>query len=389
MKLQSSHAVACLAALTALSSNARAQESRTRDSSGVKVIEHDARKDAPIAFRLGDKPLLEVGGGESNVADQFEHSQGYLRGVRLSDGGVAVIDVSRVHYFDANGKRTLIVGNRRPQPGPFYYLTSICRTNGDTLVLNDMHDESITVLDRNGIVLRKFFQKDNGSAPFSFCFDDGTFVLERSVGEILNGQRGITRLRADGSIVNPVGTFQAPPFDMVTGVTLTVVASGDALYTGNPFTGEIREHDALGRLRRIIRTTDQGDSIAKAEAEERMDKTIPLNVVGADRTRRMDMMRARPYASRWPVMMDYLVGTDRTIWVRDFKKVHPSPDFWTAIDSAGKIVGRLEVPLASGRVPSPQVISFGRDYVMLRRFDENRLTYVSTYPLRRIDGRSP
>src|SRR6185503_5791609 len=128
-------AIALTAALSPLAAHATAQDARTRDSSGVRIIENSARKDAPVRFRLGDKPLLEVGGTESNADDQFEHTQGYLRGVRLSDGGLAVIDVSRVHYFDASGKRTLIVGNRRPQPGPFYYLTSICRTNGDTLVL--------------------------------------------------------------------------------------------------------------------------------------------------------------------------------------------------------------------------------------------------------------
>ena len=381
--------LAAISLTAALSSLATAQDARTRDSAGVRIIENPARKDAPVRFRLGDTPLLEVGGSlESNPGDQFDHSQGYLRGVRLSDGGLAVIDVSRVQYFDRSGKRTLIVGNKRPQPGPFYYLTSVCRTNGDTLVLNDSHDESITVLDRNGTVLRTFFQKDNGNAPFSFCFDDGSFVLERAVGEIMNGQRGITRLRVDGSIVNPVGTFQAPPFDMVTGVTLTVVASGDGLYTGNPFTGEIREHDALGRLRRIIRTADQGDSVTAAEAEERMARTIPNNVVGADRTNRMEMMRARPYSPRWPVMMDYLVGPDRTIWVRDFKKVHPSPDAWTAIDSTGKIVGRLEFPSTAERTFPLQVISFGRDDVMVRRFDANRATYLTIYPLMKNDGRS-
>ena len=370
--------------------HASAQEARTRDSSGVRIIENSARKDAPVRFRLGEKPLLEVGGtAEVNSDDAFDHTQGYLRGVRLSDGGLAVIDVSRVHYFDASGKRTLIVGKKRPQPGPFYYLTAICRTNGDTLVLNDMHAESITVLDRNGTVIRTFFQKDNGNAPFGFCFDDGSFVLERSVGEITSGRRGIARLRVDGSIANQLGTFQAPPFDMVTGVTLTSVASGDALYISHPFTGEIREHDALGRLRRIIRTADQGDSITAAEAEERMSRTIPLNVTGADRTRRMEMMRARPHAPRWPVMMNFLVGPDGTMWIQDFKKVHPSPDYWTAIDSAGKIVGRLEIPPTPERTIPHQVISFGRDYVMLRRFDANRATYLTIYPLTRIDGRSP
>ena len=87
-------------------------------------------------------------------------------------------------------------------------------------------------------------------------------------------------------------------------------------------------------------------------------------------------------------MMDYLVGPDRTIWVRDFKKVHPSPDAWTAIDSTGKIVGRLEFPSTAERTFPLQVISFGRDDVMVRRFDANRATYLTIYPLMKNDGRS-
>jgi hypothetical protein len=92
-------------ALVVLTATATAQEARSRDSAGVRIIENPARKDAPVRFRLGDKPLFEVGGIESNPDEEFDHKQGYLRGVRLSDGGLAVMDVSRVHYFDENGKR--------------------------------------------------------------------------------------------------------------------------------------------------------------------------------------------------------------------------------------------------------------------------------------------
>lgn len=41
-----------------------AQDARTRDSAGVRITENPARMDAPVRFRPGDKPLLEVGGLE-------------------------------------------------------------------------------------------------------------------------------------------------------------------------------------------------------------------------------------------------------------------------------------------------------------------------------------
>ncbi|HEX6314708.1 MAG TPA: hypothetical protein VFZ73_07610, partial [Gemmatimonadaceae bacterium] len=88
------------------------QDARTRDSSGVRIIENSALKDAPLRFRLGDTPLFEVGGVEANPDEEFDHKQGWLAGTRLSSGGLAVIDLTRVHYFDSKGKRIRIVGRR-------------------------------------------------------------------------------------------------------------------------------------------------------------------------------------------------------------------------------------------------------------------------------------
>lgn len=364
------------------------QDTRTRDSAGVRIIETSARKDAPVRFKLGDRPLLEVGGIESNPDDEFDHKQGYLLGVRLSNGGLAVIDVSRVHYFDAQGKRTRIVGRKGQGPEEFQYLTAICRTRGDTLLLNDSHNRRISVLDGSGRILRTILQGDNGTAGSDACLDDGTFVLERRIGELTERQNRITRLRTDGTIVNVLGTFSTPPFDMITMVGSSTVAWGNSLYDGDPFTSQIRVHDALGTLRRIIRTADRGDRITDSEAEQRMAMTIPTNVTAAERKSRMDMMRARPHASAWPVFFTIKLAADGTIWVLDYKRKYPSPDVWTAIDSTGRILGRLQFPPVPERTISPQVLSFGRDYVMLRRFDPDGATSIGIFPLIRIDDRS-
>jgi hypothetical protein len=136
------------------------------------------------------------------------------------------------------------------------------------------------------------------------------------MGELGARQYRVTRLRTDGSIVDVPGTFGPFAFDMVTMVVPTLAASGDALYYGDPFTSEIRVYDASGRLRRVIRTADQGDRITDADAEERMAMTIPRNVTAAERTARMERLRARPHARTWPVFMKFEVGSDGTIWVQ-------------------------------------------------------------------------
>jgi hypothetical protein len=376
-----------IAALVAPTATATAQDSRSRDSAGVRIIENSARKDAPVRFWLGDKPLIEVGGTESNPDEEFDHKQGYLRGVRLTNGGLAVIDVSRVHYFDASGKRIRIVGRKGQGPEEFQYLTAICRTRGDTLILNDSHNRRLSILDGSGRILRTILQGDNGSAPFSFCLDDGSFLLQRMIGEIDARQTRISRLSTDGSVVNVAGTFNSSGFDMVTQAVPTISSSGDAMYYGDPFKSEIHEYDALGRLRRIIRTADQGDRITDAEAEARMAMTIPRNVTGAERTARMERMRVRPHARNWPAFSKFEIGSDGTIWVSDYKKTFPSPDTWTAIDSTGRIAGRLVFPPTPQGTLRPEILSFGRDNVMIRRFDADGATYLTVLPLVRTDGR--
>ena len=377
-----------LAALTVLGrANASAQEARSRDSAGVRIVENAARKDAPVRFRLGDKPLFEVGGLELNPDEEFDHKQGYLRGVRLSNGGFAVIDVSRVHYFDARGKRVRIVGKKGRGPEEFLYLTSICRTRGDTLILYDSHNRRLSVLDGNGRILRTILQGDNGNAPTDFCLDDGSFVLERM--DQLNGlrQKRVTRLRTDGSIRNVVGSFRML-FDMITMAPTSIAVSGDLVYYGNPFTSEIRVYDSSGNLRRIIRTADKGDRITDTMAEERMAWTIPGNVTGTARTKQMDRLRALPrVGNTWPAFYRFVVGSDGTIWVQDYDQKTLS-GAWTAIDSSGRIVGRLIFPSVPWRAINLEVHSFGHDYVIVRRIDTDMASSLAIYPFVKIDGRS-
>jgi hypothetical protein len=368
-----------LAVTLFVNARAAAQDARVRDSSGVQIIENSALKDAPIRFKLGDIPFLEVGGIEANPDEEFDHKQGWLAGARLSSGGLAVIDLTRVHYFDSKGKRIRIVGRRGQGPDEFQTLTTICRTRGDTLVVNDMSNRRVSILAENGSIVRTILQGDNGAPSGSACFEDGSFIVQRSVGMARNRQAHVTRLRTDGSVANVVGTFDMTGFDLVTQTPLRILASRNAIYLANPYTSEVRIHDALGRLRRIIRTADHGDRITEALAEARLDAAFP----GQGR------MRAAPrIAQAWPVFYTLEVGSDGTIWVQDFDpRTFAPPDAWTAIDSTGRILGRLIFPPRPGG-RTPHVQGFGRDYVIVKRFDEDRAQGIAVFPLLRIDGRS-
>ena len=122
----------------------------------MRIVQNPARARAPVVFRLGATPVIDLGGPEEPTDNEFNPSQGYLRAARLSDGGFAVIDVARVHFFDARGKRVRIVGKTGAGPAEFRYLIAICRTRGDTIVLSDSHNRRLAILDKSGTFVREF-----------------------------------------------------------------------------------------------------------------------------------------------------------------------------------------------------------------------------------------
>lgn len=357
-----------------------AQAPTVRDSAGIRIVENPSRLEAPVVFTLGARPNFDVGGLESDPDVEFNHRQGYLRETFLSDGRFAVIDVVRVHFFDATGKRLKIFGREGAGPEEFRYLTSICRTRGDTLVLEDGQNRRVAIMDGNGNFVRTIPQRDLGRPPFDGCFDDGTLLLERTVGPAEARQNRLTRLRLDGSVVDTLGVFPSG-FDIVTQSETTVLAAGARFYYGNPATSEVRVYDRDGRLRRIVRSDDPRERISDADVERKLASSIPTNVSPAERKARMDQMRAVPHSSTWPAYRGVEVGSDGRLWIEDYQRTHPSPDRWTAFDSTGRLIARLVIPPPVQRVPPFQVIAFGRDGILVRRWDDDQATHLTVYPL--------
>jgi len=93
--------------------------SRRTVEGGVEVVSNPARLTAPLTLRLSDSALLKVGGFRGNANDEFNHLNGYLTGVLLSDGGLALADWTRVRIFDDRGEQTAVVGTEGSGPGEF------------------------------------------------------------------------------------------------------------------------------------------------------------------------------------------------------------------------------------------------------------------------------
>jgi hypothetical protein len=383
--------IATILALFVTSVSGAQSVPRIRDSAGVRIIENGARLSAPVRFALGTKPLMDVGGLEDNTANEFNHKQGYLRGVLLSTGDLAVIDVNRLHFFDPAGKRKRIVGREGSGPGEFRYLTGICRTRGDSIVVTDARNSRLTVLDGTGSYVRDIVNPDPSAyLPFNGCLGDGTFVLQRFTRMPESRSIRVTRHRLDGSVVDSVGPFDAGPYDMATQREAQVIAAGKSVYFADGF-GDVRvfavsepRQAALvpareGTLRQtIIRSADPLVGITDEDREKGWMSTIPTNTPSDQVKQRMDRMRAMPRDKTWPAHFRAQVDPAGRVWLEDY----PRPNGvrgWTAFDADGKLLGRLIIPSQAGK--RFDVVGFEGDRLLVARYDDDGAAHLTLYPI--------
>lgn len=362
---------------------------RTRDSAGVRIVENAARMSAPVRFVLSEKPVLEVGGLEDDPAKEFNQRNGYLRGVMLSDGGLAVIDMNRVHFFDAAGKRKVISGRAGSGPGEFQYITSICRTHGDTVLVSDNRTRRVSVLDGAGTFVRAIPVTDGSAPPFQGCLDDGTFLLDKL--NLIPGPNGtpaglthvVTRWRLDGAFVDTIGTFDAGPFDPATRREAGVFAGGDRVGFADARGEILLETIGAKRSQMILRTADALQRITDAEREERWRSTIPRNTPPDEVRARMDRMRSMQGDKNWPAHRRVDFDDDGRLWVQDFNKEYFAEHGWTAFDRSGRIVGRVIIPKTTKRF---EIIGFAKDRIIVMRADEDDAVHISVYALKAVAG---
>jgi hypothetical protein len=383
-------ALGFIAAQVVATDAGRAQAPIGRDSAGVRIIDNPSRLSAPITFSLGSAPVFDVGGAEIEPSLEFHHKQGYLRGVPLSRGGFAVIDVFRVHVFNDRSARVRVVGRQGNGPLEFLYLTAICRTRGDTVLVGDGNSRRLAVLDETTRIIRTIAMRDLGSPPFDFCFDDGTFVLQRWVGEMVGGVRQLrlSRIRADGSVANVIAVFPARVIDVVTQAEVAVVAAGKRLYYGDGESNEVRVYSARGGLLRIIRTSDKRTRITDTDIERRLAVMVPVSarVSASARTKQLERLRAMPHASHWPAFGRIHVDPAGRLWVQDYRMSYPAPDGWTVFDPAGRVLGRLILPAPQSGSP-PEVVGFGVRSIYVKRYDADGGLHLTEYPVRQVGGR--
>jgi hypothetical protein len=354
-----------------------------RDSAGIVIVENPARATWPVTHRLAARPVYAVGGLEDDPFNEFDHNQGFLRGVRLGDGGLAVIDEHRVHIFDAQGRRVRVMGVKGRGPREFLYLTSICRTRGDTVVVGDSHNRRLTVLHPSGAFVRTIRQDERGSLPNEACFDDGTIMLtaQRFQPKGVRIPWTISFARLDGKPVGGRITRSGVPFDEIIMFIASSAAGGKHVHFGSGERSEIEVWDREGRLVRLIRTADPMREITRAEREAGSRSGYPLGVSPAEVKAHQQEVFDRSTATAWPAYDRFMVDGTGRLWVQDYRRPpeRRAALRWTSFDAEGRISGRLEIPAPPDGDRPWQVIAFGDGDVLIRTRDADGGAWLGVY----------
>jgi len=315
---------------------------------GVAMIENPARLGAPATFALGDSVVRDIGGLEEREEDEFNHKNGFLTGVTLANGGLAVIDWTRVRLFDSAGTQIAVAGREGRGPGEFSGLTQICRLPGDTLLMFDL-SRRLTVLGPQGEIVRQSVVTELALTGDG-CFDDGTVVtqsFEKGVTAAVRETRAVRR-RDDGTIVDTIGVFPALSFSGV-GQYMRLHPHGRFLYVSDPRRNEVRRFRLDGTLDQVVRMADKARAIESRAAQRWLGG--PVAAAGSPDSGG----DARPSGDlTWPFYRGIKIDGTGRLWVRDFPADDTAPDRWTVYDSLGVFVGSLDVPRSAPRaVPNP------------------------------------
>ena len=352
-----------------------------RDSAGIRIVEHRTIRDLPVAFRIAEKPSLDLGGLQDDLRAELNSRHPFHHAVRLSDGRILVADRSELKLFDAGGKILQVVGREGQGPGEFGQLREVCVTPGDTIIAINYNNPRVSVFDRNGAHVRTFTPQ--GRIPPNGCLPDGTLLLEargprvaaagagRGRGAVADRDVTVHRIRSDGTLVNPIGSFPGGSLDFVFSRTVNLVPHLDSIYAGDGRTTEFGVYTSTGKLVRIVRwkdpliavTADMVESSAPRPARGSTGAAPPLPRTSAT----------------LPAYRAIKVDPLGRVWVQDYvlRPAVNNPG-WTVFSPSGALLGRVTVPRLGTYL---DLVAVDRDEVTLRWRDADGAAHLSFHPL--------
>jgi hypothetical protein len=315
----------------------------------VPVVKASQELRRARAMILDPAPEVSIGGVQDDPEDEFNHRNGFLSAVALSDGGIAVIDDARLRIYHRDGTPRAVIGRSGRGPGEVGAYSAICATRGDTLVAYDYQLRRVSVVAPDGSAFKQFSVNDTGTMAPDACFADGTFLL-RKLDEAPGGALGgmVSRVRTDGVVAGEIGSFP----HMTQMVRITAAVAIDRVWIADPRSATLRRFDGTGRTDLMLMLRDAPVRMTSEEAASR----LPVAAVRGGRAPGIERIPDADMVA--PLFERVMVESPDRLWLQlpvgDFRE----PSRWVALDVTGEVRGHIEFPGFSGGAMPPLPVQF-------------------------------
>lgn len=386
-----------------------------RDTAGGVILEHEAG-----ALERAPRIALDSTAIGEVMADsaQDDLSRVFL-GVALSDGGFAFFDPVRsaVWVVDSTGAVRRVLGRRGKGPGEFGWISGgVARGEGDTLAVTDAQNARVTLLHPAGGIVREapFIPQVRGDGfSLNGRLPDGSWVASPaswilvgtgapSIGERRGVPIQVVDPFADPARRDSVGYLTSVPavksrYRMMgreeDGVSFAQFADpgrafawgGAPAFYDNRSWQVVRLDAGGGGRQTVIRVvagerTPTPAMVESLVVRRRSDAMRPLPS-GQTRMETADeaefTTRNRPLAEVISPFSMAHVGPQGTLWLVDQPVPGEPTVAVTAMDTAGRLLGRTAVPAAW------RILAVGEDRILLRILDEDGVAALRIHRLRR------
>lgn len=305
----------------------------------------------------------------------------------LPDGRLAVVDqfAPGVRFFSASGQLLRTVGREGEGPEEFGAPSWMGRCAADSLFVWDYMQGSVTVLDDQGAVARRYVPKGEPSAIR--CDGDGVFAMLTGA---INPPRTLAEMRdprlrlraelriadANGDSIGSLGIIPAAETRTLGKVTQYALRA-ERIYVGTADSASIDVYDRSGQRLRTIRFPIPSRAATAANYDRAVEDQVAVfeNPAVQEQTRSIlrDMFTI---PETLPPYTAVLVDPEGILWVVVGAPGDPTTRLLGAGDD-GTIVADLEVPREM------RIFEIGVDYVLGSVLDDSGLRHVRAYRLRR------
>lgn len=371
--------------LLALAAELPGQAPKTRDSSGIVIVENPSRRSNGMVFRLSDKTSMDLGGlHDSNQAYELS-PYGIPDIVRLPSKMFVIPDAYQVKLFDSTGRIVKVMGRPGEGPGEFQgNIVAVCAASADSFVAAEKSAPRFSVYAKSATFVRtSTYDGGLGHGTFRGCAPGGDVLIEKDI-------RGSNPPSSQFSVLShgsnpaskPLGVFYSGEYAGWFSHDPFIGLHGNFVYSGDGWTFEYRVYDLKGRLVRIVRTADGLEPFTDADAEGKIRLRIAKAKTAKDSAGTREALLRLPRPRSWPTYADLLVDNIGRVWLSEKPHDNSPPTKWSVFDVTGRLLGRTDLRESEFvRMHADiKVVRWEADDAVMTYADENGAKHICVVP---------